>query len=222
MTFTVKNLLRKKFSSAAGISFIGQATGTTSITTMPTHQAGDLIIIFAYRAGSTSAPTVPSGLGYTSKITGSSASVVNAAQAAVVGFKLAASSSETSGTWTGASRIVCHVYRGVDQSTPLGTSSTYDIGNNGNETTLTYEACTLQITNGTSWVVAFAGSIGTTGTGTDDPPEAMVNRSTLASSNYVAGHDTNGGLSANWSRTTKALGANTDWMTLCIEIRAAA
>jgi hypothetical protein len=221
MTFTVKNLLRKKFSSAAGISFIGQATGTTSITTMPTHQAGDLIIIFAYRAGSTSAPTVPTGSGYTSKLTNTAAEVVNAAQAAVVGFKIAASGSETSGTWTNASRIVCHVYRGVDQTTPLGGSSTYDIGNNGNGTTLTYEALTMQITNGTSWLVAFAGSIGTSGTGTDDPPGAMVNRSTLASSNYVAGHDTNGGVSS-WSRKTKALGANTDWMTFCVEIRAAA
>ena len=220
MTFTVKNLLRKKFSSAAGISFIGQATGTTSITTMPTHQAGDLIIIFAYRAGSTSAPTKPSG--YTSKATNTAASVVNAAQAAVVGFKLAASSSETSGTWTNASRIVCHVYRGVDQTIPLGGYSTYDIGNNGVETTLTYEACTLQKTDGTSWLAAFAGSIGTSGTGTDDPPGTMVNRSTLASSNYVAGHDTGTGLSANWSRKTKALGTNTDWLTFCIEIRAAA
>jgi len=37
---------------------VGSAKGVTSAT-LPTHQAGDLIIGFAYRDGSTTAPTIP-------------------------------------------------------------------------------------------------------------------------------------------------------------------
>src|SRR5437868_13548477 len=91
----------------------------TSITIPGTYQNGDLIVIFAFRAAITS-PSLPAG--WTS-LTSNSGN----ASSARLGYKIAGSNSETSGTWTNATGLVCHVYRGVSTSqTPavFGTSST--------------------------------------------------------------------------------------------------
>lgn len=40
------------------LSRIGSATGTTSLT-MPAHQAGDILVMFVYRDGSTTGVAAP-------------------------------------------------------------------------------------------------------------------------------------------------------------------
>lgn len=199
------------------ISYIGSATGSTSAT-LPAHQAGDLIIVFAYRAGSTSTPSVPTSPAYTSIVSNTANSVVNAAQAAVVGYLIAASSSETSGTWSGASRIDCHVYRGTHPTAPIGRSTSVDVVGYS-DSIVRYSGFTLSETSGSSWVAAFAGSVGTSTTGVVTAPTGMVNRSSNTTFNYLGGHDTNGGVSS-WSLQTVALGGSNDWMSFCIELLA--
>jgi len=137
------------------ISFVGSTTGTNSIASMPAHQAGDLLLFFAFRDGSETAPSLPSG--YTSKLTKSDGYIDTSCR---VGYKIAAGGSETSGEWTNATSLICHVYRGVDQTTPLGGSSTYGHNNTGNNT-ISYRVITMTDTSGASWVAGFAGHAAT-------------------------------------------------------------
>jgi surface protein len=108
------------------LTYIGSATGTTSAT-LPAHQAGDLILGFAFRDGSTTSPTRPSGWTTIDTASGTSCS-------AALGYKVAASGSETTGTWTNANTVIFLVYRGAEtngqtvifaDSTGVGTTVTY-------------------------------------------------------------------------------------------------
>lgn len=125
------------------ITYIGEATGTTSAT-LPAHQTGDLILAFAFRDGSTSLPVQPSG--WTSIDT----AAANTCSARVA-YKVAASGSETTGTWTSATTVIFLVYRGVNitQIESIDTEST------GSSTTVTYNANGFW--QGFSRLVAFAG-----------------------------------------------------------------
>ena len=197
----------------SAIKYIGSATGTTSAT-LPTHAAGDLILIFAYNEVNTTIPTLPTG--YTSKSTVTSGSADDAAVR--VGYKIAASSSETSGTWTNASQIVVLVYRGVDQTTPLGTfgSTSYTTQL---DWTAVYPTLTLGVTTGTSWIVGFGGS-NATNSAIDTAPSGMVRRDKVTGACEVAGFDTFGGRAA-WSSQSVVLGGTTlEWIACDVEILA--
>ena len=82
------------------ISIVGSTSElSNSISTMPTHSAGNLLLCLAYNDGASTAVTLPSGW-------------VDRYFAAVggggyirVGFKYAQSASETSGTWTNADQL---------------------------------------------------------------------------------------------------------------------
>jgi hypothetical protein len=88
------------------ITFIGSAGVEANSITLPTHQAGDLIIIYAFRAAS-AIPSIPSG--WFSVYARASASGGN--RGTHIGYKVAATSGETSGTWTNASALFAIVYR---------------------------------------------------------------------------------------------------------------
>ena len=91
------------------VSFVGSASAEAASLTLPTHQAGDLIVIFAGRTGSTSPPSVPAGWRFATQ--SSASGVTPPALAASIGWKIAASSAETSGTWTSASMLLAVVIR---------------------------------------------------------------------------------------------------------------
>ena len=109
------------------ISIVGSTSElANSITTMPTHSAGNLLLCLAYNDGASTAVTLPSGW-------------VDRYFAALgsggylrVGFKYAQSSSETSGTWTNADQLfVLSISAGANTlvypnyvSTNTGTSAT--------------------------------------------------------------------------------------------------
>ncbi len=92
------------------ITRVGTGTASTTTVTLPTTQAGDLCIIFAYRA-TTTAPALPSG--WTSILTKS-----GTACSCRVGYKYATGASTTSGTWTNAIELIAHVYRASSGNTP--------------------------------------------------------------------------------------------------------
>lgn len=86
------------------LSFVGYATQASGNTvTIPTHQAGDLIIIYASR-GNATPPGV--GSGFMSMQT-----MANGSYSYRVGYQIAAAAGTTSGTWTNASRLMVFVYR---------------------------------------------------------------------------------------------------------------
>lgn len=190
-------------------SFVGSATGTTSAT-LPAHQANDLIVGFAFRDGSTTLPTVPAG--WTTQDSGAAN-----ANCLVLVSKIAASSGETTGTFTNATSVNFHVYRGIDLTTPIGAKA------QGVSTTTshTFPGLTLQVTDGTSWVGAFIGSRAID-SAIETPPTGMTNRSTtLDATDETAGHDTNGGVSSWSSVGITQGGTTTGSRSVVYEIRAA-
>ena len=87
------------------ISQIGSGTSQATTITIPgSYSAGDFILIAASRAN-TNAPTVPSGWATLAALGGSGIS-------SAIAWKLAQSSSETSGNWTNAQLINCIVLEG--------------------------------------------------------------------------------------------------------------
>lgn len=93
------------------ISRIGAAAAeATSITIPGTYQAADLMIIFAFRSGNATPPSLPAGWTNISSTAGTSS--------LRCGYKIAGSASETSGTWTNATGVISHVYRGTATNKP--------------------------------------------------------------------------------------------------------
>jgi len=91
------------------VSFVGSASAEATSVTLPAHQAGDLILIFAGATGTTSPPSVPAGWRFAAQ--SSASGTTPPSFGASVGWKIAASSAETSGTWTGASMVLAVVMR---------------------------------------------------------------------------------------------------------------
>jgi hypothetical protein len=113
-----------------GISPIGDGTSQTTTITIPgSYSAGDFILIAASRAN-TNAPTVPSGWATLAASGGSGVS-------SAIAWKLAQSSSETSGTWTNAQLINCVVLRGSAGVIYAGPTITATAANSA---TITYGA----------------------------------------------------------------------------------
>lgn len=108
------------------ISIVGSATNLGSTITMPTHAAGDLLVLFAYNDGASTAVTLPTGWVERYGVAVGGAGYIR------IGYKYAASAAETSGTWTNADHIFAISMRGSSNtllfpnfvSTNTGTSAT--------------------------------------------------------------------------------------------------
>lgn len=183
------------------ISYIGGAVGTTTAT-IPAHQAGDLIVAFAFRSGSTTLPTLPTG--WTSIQTG-------AAQTAAsrLAYRVATDNTTTTGTWTNAGRLVIHVYRGATTPGASVAPST------GASTTVTFPALTLQQA-GSSWVARFAGHR----TSTNLPvPTGSTQRQLTGNTPIAAGNDSNGTVASNPTATNVTVNASSGWHAYTVELR---
>lgn len=189
------------------ISFIGQATGTTSVT-IPTHQAGDLIVIAAFRDGSNTAPSLPAGWVNLGNPAGANTCSMRLA------YRIATNGSTTSGTWTNATSVVCLVYRGVNQDFPIGDVAAAS----GSSTSVSYPALTMVNTGGSSWVAGFSGHR-STNTSLENAPTGMTNRANVNdATDEASGHDTNGGV-ASWSAQNVSVGGTSSgWQARTVEI----
>ena len=87
------------------IAFQASAAAEATTVTLPVHRAGDLLLMVSYKSTNNPA-TIPSGW-----FSCSNANFNGIAGNTQIAFKIAASSSETSGTWTSAEFLVCAVYR---------------------------------------------------------------------------------------------------------------
>lgn len=190
------------------ISYVGQVTGTTTAT-LPTHQAGDLILVFAFRDGSNTAPSLDGN--YTNVGTAGANTCSYR-----TGFRIAPGAGTSSGTWANATSIVCLIYRGCDNLDPIGAQGT----NSNTNGTANYPAITMEETGGSSWVVAFGGSR-SIDTNMQDPPGGMSNRATsVDATDEVAGYDTNGTTLSWISQNVTLGGTNSGWRTHVVEILA--
>jgi len=171
-------------------TLVGTSTASATTVTIPAHQAGDEIIIEAVR-GATTFATLPAG--WTNILT--KASTSGSPVSMRLGYKTATSTSDTSGTWTNAAELVCHVYRpGAGKRLAIGASASNTSATN----TVDYPALSLTKTDGTSWIAGFVACANTSET-IATAPTGMTNESTVAGATYAAaGHDTEGPVSS-WS-----------------------
>lgn len=182
-------------------AYKGAANGSTTAT-IPSHVSGDLLVAFAFRDGSTTQPTLPAGW----------TSIRTQAGTTCCGrwaWKRAASSSETSGTWTNATELEIAVYSGVDR---VGASASLA----GTAASVTYPALTMQF--GNSWVSASAGhrSINTT---LETPPSGMTLRDNrLDATAESAIFDTNGRVTSFTSRSVSVGGTASGWVAGSVEL----
>lgn len=194
------------------ISRIGSQTGTTSLT-IPAHQAGDLIVAFAFRDGSTTAPTLPSGQNWSSPSNATRAGTTCSHRTA---YKIATSSSEATGTFTNATSLIVVVYRGVDKNQPIGTNTV----NSGSSTSIGYAATNPVNLDGSSWLLGFCGHRSTDVT-IETAPSGMTNITSVSdATDECAAHDTNAGRTTNWSATNASVGGTSSgWTSHVLEIR---
>lgn len=177
------------------------ANGTTTAT-VPAHVAGDILIAFAFRDGSTTQPTLPGGWTSIRTQTGTTCCGRWA-------WKRAASSSETSGTWTNASALEIAVYSGVDR---VGASASQA----GTVATVTWPALSMQF--GNSWVLASAGhrSVNTT---LETPPTGLTFRDgRVDATAEAAAFDTDGLVTSFGSVARNVGGTASGWVAGTVEL----
>jgi hypothetical protein len=184
------------------IEFISSATGTTSAT-LPSHQADDVIIAFAFRDGSTTRPTLPADWTPIRDDPGTTCS-------ARLAYRIAVDGTTTSGTWTNATSVIFVIYRGAF-STPIGNASF----SSGSSTTVTYNALT---TGQNSWAIGFAGH--RSANVNLIAPDGMTNRAYVEdATDEAAAHDTNSNINAWTSKDTSVGGTASGWITYTLEIK---
>jgi hypothetical protein len=177
------------------------SANATSVTITSTSN-GDLIIVFAYNGSASTAPTVASG--FTTLDSG-----IATNQGFILGWKASTGGDTSSGTWTSATAVVCHVYSGAT----IGA----DNRTNGTGTTITYPALTMQVTDGTSWVTGFGGARTATA-GMDGSTTLLTNRT---SQTTVNGLDSGTGLTS-YAGETLNFTTTSRWFGITVEILAAA
>lgn len=173
-------------------AFITSASAEATSVTLPAHQAGDILLMVAARTGTSSLATVPAGwhICYTRAI-GSAP-----ARSMILAWKIAASSGETSGTWTNANLLTCAVYRHSTNVIVMGRGNG---SNNVATVTVPYVALSQNTTSNNTpnlqgaseLVVGVVLTAENTGDGAA-APSGMTNRTTFAgaSAGYIAIHDT--------------------------------
>lgn len=193
--------------AASTITFVASNASAGTSITIPAHNVGDLLIVFAYRDGNASAPTVPAG--WTTISTSGGAN----ANSSALAYRVATGSDSGAG-WSNATELIVHVYRGQNAS-PIGA----DNRQAGSGTTVAYPSLTLNVNNGSSWVIGFAGHR-STNTNLQNSPALMTQRSTRVDATAeVSGHDTNSGVTS-WNATNVSVGGTSSgWMTRVLEIK---
>lgn len=190
-------------------TFVGAATAASSSVALPSHQAGDLIIIVAARAASSQVAAA----GYTSLSTANRGPNV----AYNIGYKYAASSGEGSGTWTGATAIAALVFRGFHPTAAV--SATYlDTNSAIDSTTISYPSITSIDTNeSTSWQL-LVGAVASTTSTVENPPGSHTLRANRVGTGIEIAAFTRSIVSAAGTADL-ALGLSTDWLSVTLEIR---
>lgn len=200
------------------ISYIGSATAEAASVALPSHQAGDLLVVTLGMLSSYAVPTIPAGWSLAYNRAFGSNRVVG------VGYKTAASSGETSGTWTGANLIIASVYRDSDNVLALhcpnstSVASTFVRYSGIGAVTALSAGIAQRMQQSAGWVIG-AACIVENSAGAASAPSGMVNRANIqgASAGELTQHDTNGAVSS-WSQTDIASSSTANSVSVVCEI----
>ena len=206
------------------ISRSGSCAGTNSCT-LSAVNTGDLVLVYAFRNGSITAPSLPAS--NTSIVTVATTTGGTVASFLAYCRKASSGSDTGTGTATNATNIVAVAYSGTSIDTTANCPTTA-INVNGldgkaecttaancfakTSTTTTYRAITTSSGNTSSWVVGFQG-----GTGSSlCTPTGMT---AVTSSGTAGVSDTNTAV-ASWAAATCSVTSET-WMMYDVEVIAA-
>ena len=193
------------------ISRVGSGSAQTTTIAIPSHQAGDIIVISANRNNTTPA-TVPAGW-----VTQVSTGASNASNA--LAWKMATSSGETSGTWTNASSLHVAVYRGdsgvLAISSSLGgaaatsTSVSYTTLANG----LAYRSGVLS-----NWYIGTAIQLNAANS-LETAPSGFTNINVESATGWKSVyHDTNADQLSNWATAATTVATSAFYITRIIQL----
>lgn len=193
---------------SSSISFVGENEAVATTVTLPTHQAGDLLLVFAFRNAAT-APSLPAG-GWVSLCTASGGST-----SVRVGYLIAAGAGTASGTWTNATSVMSHVYRSSAGNMPAPGACTHD--NGAASTSLVYPSISLTKSDHSSWVARAAMS--SAGTNIQTAPTGYTLRSNNTAVPESASFDSNGRITATSVAASSALTiSSANWRSVSVEI----
>jgi len=175
------------------ITRVGTQTASATTLTVPTTQAGDIVIMGAMHSGATTAVTVPAG--WISPVAKTNATAT--ALSGRIAYRYATGASTPSGTWTNASQLICAVYRpSANNTIRVGAAAS----NSSTTATVNFPALTLGDNfSGNDWIIGFVAASNATQTLTV-APSGMTNVTSIVATSQAALHDTNGGVSS-WSST---------------------
>jgi len=196
---------------AVTISYVSQASATATSVTLGTHATNDLITVFAYNNANTTIPTLPSG--WVNQYT------VQSTTGWRVGYKIAASSGETSGTWTNAEGLIALVHRPTAGGLVL---PALHFTSGGTSTTISYPAMQTaqERTNSVDrWIIMLAATR-TADSSVETAPASFTNRSSALGATWeIAAHDSNGTLGSYGSGgNVSAGGTSAVFRTLLIQL----
>jgi len=191
------------------LTFTG-ATGTSSAT-IPSHATGDLIIAFAYRDGSTTAPSLPSGENW-SNLYNAGGNNSNSHRIAV---KVARDGSETTGSFSNATDFLVVVVKTDLTGGEIG----YKLGalGSGSSTTLSFTTFTLDNPHSSSRLVLFAGHRSTDVT-VNTAPSNYTNITNRSVTGEIAAHRSDNLVSSFSTFTQSVGGSSSGWRTHTFEV----
>lgn len=161
------------------LTYVGANATAASNVTIAAHQVGDIILIFAYSNSSTTTPTKPTASGTVPAwvdIDNNAGADSNSLRSA---YFVATATTETSGTWTGATGMGSIVLRGQDTSPIGGHAESGSTASNAS----TAPSVTLTATNGTSQVVEYCAHTSVTAWGS--VPTGYTRRANSATAGCV-------------------------------------
>lgn len=191
------------------ISRISFASAASDSVTLGTHASGDLILVFSYNDGANTAPSLPDSTWLNiNNATGSTSGTR-------IGYKIAQSSSETSGTWTNADGLIAIVYRS-DAGLVIPGLAGFNAANNA---TVSYSAFAVAFNreNVDQWIIGFASQRVDTNA-LETAPSGMTNIASQVGTGWeMAAHDTDADANS-FSAATVSVTTTAPWRTIAFSI----
>lgn len=186
---------------------VGQAAAVANSVALPAGcQAGDLMLVWAYRDGSNTAPTRPAG--WTAIGGGSQGANTNSA---AYGFRRFVAGDTTTGTWTNATEIIVIVFRdAITNQDGLGFLS----GTNGSSNSMNYKGVTTSEAADTSSIyVQFGGH--RTATDVTNAPTGYTSRANAGGVSVFTDEDG----STSTTDIAVTVNATSGWCTNVFEVK---
>lgn len=199
------------------VQIVGANSAAASSVTIPAHQAGDLIVIFAFNNASTTTPAPPAASGTVPAWALIDTMAASTCSPATYYF-VATANNHTSGTWTNTADMIAVVLRGEDivAATPYGGHA---VGNGSASSSAAFSpSVTMSKTDGTSVLLYFYGH--RTVTAWSAAPTGCTQQTQIASTGGVVCNSKND-TTSDGSITQNLTASSSGWASCVVEVVAA-